>query len=142
MSIHMIKLVVGCEDLEHFAQIQRRDVLPYEGAMANPVWTRHRPKRADELLEHGSIYRVIKNRIQCRQKIVGFEETDHPVKGKMCLIMVEPEIIKTVSTPKRPFQGWRYLKPADAPADVGAFNLDEEEPPAEMVEDLKAAGLL
>lgn len=138
----MVKLVVGATDLDHFADWQRSSLVPYEGAMANMVWTRHRPKRSDELLDGGSIYRVVKNRIVCRQRIIGFEEAIDPIKGKMCLIMTEPVIIKTVSTPKRPFQGWRYLQPADAPQDIGEYNPNEEAPPEEMAEELAAAGLL
>lgn len=138
----MIKLVVGVDDLDQFAALQRRDLVPYEGAMANTVWTRHRPKRSDELIDAGSIYRVIKNRIQCRQKIIGFEEAEDPIKGKMCVIMCEPMIIKTVSTPKRPFQGWRYLKPSDIPKDIGEYDSAEDAPPEEMAEELIAAGLL
>lgn len=138
----MIKLTVGLHDLDQFADWQRSHLVPYEGAMANTVMTRNRPKRADELIDSGSIYRVIKNRIQCRQKIIGFEETIHPIKGKMTLIMTEPVIIKTVSTPKRPFQGWRYLKPNDAPKDVGEYAQGDDAPPEELAQELMAAGLL
>jgi len=138
----MIKLVVGMDDLDQFADWQRRNLMPYEGAMAHTVMTRHAPKRADELIDSGSIYRVIKNRIVCRQKIIGFEEIIHPMKGKMNLIMTEPVIIKTVSTPKRPFQGWRYLKLNDAPKDVGEYVQGDDAPPEEMAEELAAAGLL
>lgn len=142
MSIHLIKLVVGISDLHGFAEVQARDVVEYNGQPANRIWTRHKPKREEELIERGSVYRVIKNRIQCRQRILGFEYVQHPVKGKMCVIMVAPEIIRTVPTPKRPFQGWRYLKPEDAPADLGPFHANEERPPPEMEEDLAALGLL
>jgi len=45
MSIHMIKLVVGMDDLDQFADWQGRNLMPYEGAMANTVMTRHAPKR-------------------------------------------------------------------------------------------------
>jgi hypothetical protein len=31
---------------------------------------------------------------------------------------MEPRLILTQFQPKRPFQGWRYLKAADAPADL------------------------
>lgn len=138
----MIKLVVGVETLEDFAAIQERDRVDFHGQIANPVYTRHKPKRDQELIEDGSIYRVIKNRIVCRQKILGFEQVEHPVKGTMCLIMVEPTIYATVAQAKRPFQGWRYLKPEDAPRDTGIFDPYEEKPPEDMAEDLAEAGLL
>ena len=63
-------------------------------------------------------------------------------KGNMCMIMQSAEMIRTVSTPRRPFQGWRYLKSSDAPRDIGLYTGDEEVPPEEMAEDLRAAGLL
>ncbi len=143
MSTHIIKLVVGVEDLADYAARQAREVIDYHGRPAVPCWTRFMPKQADEILrEGGSIYRVIKNRIQCRHRILGFEMVETKEKGTMCMIMQDPTIIKTVSTPRRPFQGWRYLKPAEAPKDIGVYTGDEEEPPVEMAEGLRAAGLL
>lgn len=140
----MIKLVVGLRSMEEFASYQKRDRMLFEGQQANPVWTRHRPKRADELIESGSIYRVFDGRIRCRQKIIGFAEGEDPHKGKMCLIMVDPEIITTIAQPHRPFQGWRYLDPAKAPKDVGVYNESDDvsSPPLEMEAELREAGLL
>ena len=142
MGIHLIKLVVGLDNLDDFAEWQRKTRMEYEGRQANAIWTRHRPKRADELLNGGSAYRVMKNRILCRQRIIGFEEGHDPVKGKMCLIMVEPEIIQTLSKPKRPFQGWRYLKLEQAPRDKGVFLPGSDRPDPEMERELRSAGLL
>lgn len=143
MSVHLIKLVVGLPDLESFAAHRARTVVDYEGRPANTIWTRHRPKRSEELLDGGSAYRVIKNRIVCHQRIIGFEKAQDPVKGTMCLILVEPEIIQTVAEPKRPFQGWRYLKPSDVPKDIGVFDgAGDDMPPEEMAEALRDAGLL
>ena len=58
--------------------------------------------------------------------------------------MVEPTIIQTISTPKRPFQGWRYLEPAAAPRDRGVYLGDgqREEIPMDMEDELREAGLL
>lgn len=145
MSIHIIKLVVGADSLEHYAQIQARDAVDYDGQLAVPCWTRFAPKRADEILAgEGSIYRVIKNRIQCRHRILGFQMIETNSHGKRCLIMQDPEIIMTVSTPHRPFQGWRYFEDAKAPRDKGVYILGQEDeaPPAEMEDDLREAGLL
>ena len=145
MSLHMIKLVVGVDALEDFAAIQAREVIDYEGQPAVPCWTRFQPKRADEILRsQGSLYRVIKSRIQCRQRILGFEIVETKSHGTRCKIMQDPEIITTVSTPHRPFQGWRYFDDAKVPKDRGVFmpGLQEGKPPAEMEDDLRAAGLL
>ena len=148
-SIHLIKLVVGVKSLREFAENQPSWLVSYksemiQGGMANPVWTRYRPKRAEELLESGSsLYRVIKNQIVCRQTIIGFEQAEHPDKGTMCLIMTAPEIVRTVSTPRRPFQGWRYLQPDDAPDDVGVYDIDSEDNvDPEMEDELMKSGLI
>lgn len=143
-SNHIIKLVVGVTDLQEYYERQQHEVFDYHGTPAVPCWTRYKPKAADDILrEGGSIYRVIKNRIVCRHKILGFEmvETNH--KGKMCMIIQDAQIIETIHTPKRPFQGWRYLKPADVPADKGIYEGgDRSDLPADMEEDLRMAGLL
>ena len=60
-------------------------------------------------------------------------------------LLVAPALIATVWRPWRPFQGWRYLLPGDAPPDRDA--VAEEEPegapmPARMAAELRALGLL
>lgn len=138
-------MVVGVDDLDHFLEVQKSCVVDYNGQSANAVRTRYKPKRADEILETGgSLYRVIKNRIQCRQKILGFDSYESEEKGTQTLIMVEPEIIQTISKPKRPFQGWRYLEPAAAPRDRGIYlgGGERAEIEPEMEDELNAAGLL
>ncbi len=144
-SIHIVKLVVGVSDLQEFYNWQQREIFDYHGTPAAPCWTRYKPKSADEILEKGgSIYRVIKNRIQCRHKILGFEmvETDH--KGTMCMIVQDAQMIETVHMPKRAFQGWRYLKAGDIPADKGIYTGQDSggDIPPDMEEELKEAGLL
>ena len=37
---------------------------------------------------------------------------------KRCAIVMSTEVVRTAAAPRRPFQGWRYLKPEDAPQDV------------------------
>ncbi len=144
-SIHLIKLVVGVDDLDHFKALQIRETFDYHGQDAVPCWTRYKPKSADEILSKGgSIYRVIKNRIQCRHKILGFEmvETDH--KGTMCMIVQDAQMIEVAHTPRRAFQGWRYLKVDDVPADKGPYVYDGEDGgiPSDLAQELKEAGIL
>ena len=62
MTLHMIKLVVGVSDLDEFLQIQCDSVFDYNGVPANAVWTRYKAKRSEEILNGGSIYRVIRLR--------------------------------------------------------------------------------
>lgn len=141
----MIKLVVGIQDLDDFYYWQRDHVYDYDGVPANIVRTRFKAKQADEIVKTGgSLYRVIKNRILCRQKILGFEMMESKDKGTQCLIMCDTEIIQTYATPKRPFQGWRYLKPDQTPKDRGVYLGDgqREEIPPELEAELVESGLL
>jgi len=144
MAVHLIKLVVGVDDLDQFLEIQKNSIVDYNGEPANAVRTRYKPKREAEVLDGGSLYRVIKNKICCRQKILGFETIESSDKGTQTLIMVEPTIIQTISTPKRPFQGWRYFESAAVPRDRGVYLGDNqrEEIPEDMEKDLKEMGLL
>lgn len=101
------------------------------------------PKRAEEILKHeGSIYRVINNRICCRLRILGFDRVEVPGKGKMCMIMQNPEVIQTVSQPHRPFQGWRYFEGEKAPDDRGVFIPGQAPLDPQMEAELREAGLL
>lgn len=147
MHKHIIKLAVGVDNLEHFYQIQQAETVDYNGQPAVPCWTRYKPKSADEILDNdGSIYRVVKNRIVCRHKILGFEMVETAAHGTMCAIMQDAKMIETVAMPKRAFQGWRYLKESDVPPDKGIYSgglvtsADEIDP--QMLEELKEAGLL
>jgi len=144
MIVHMIKLIVGAQDLEQYAMWQESQRMDYEGQIAVPCFTRFMPKRADEILRSGgSLYRVHKSRIVCRSKILGFEMVETG-QGKKCMIMQSPEIMTVLNAPQRPFQGWRYFDEAKAPDDRGVYVIGEsqDEPPEEMSDDLREAGLL
>lgn len=140
----MIKLIVGINDLVEAAEWQSMNLVDFYGQRAFPVKTRHKPTREKEVLDGGSLYRVVKNRIQCRQRILGFERYEDPIKGRMTYIMLDPEMVETVKQPHRPFQGWRYFDPVKAPKDIGVFDpaAAPEEIPADMEDDLRASGLL
>lgn len=143
MPLHLIKLVVGLNSLKDFATWQQQEVMPYSGQKANIVRTRFKPKRAVEILEScGSIYRVIGGQIICRQRILGFETVENTARGTHCLILTHTDIIKTRPTPRRAFQGWRYLQDNDAPRDVGPYRHGENEPLHDMDIELMELGLL
>lgn len=149
MAVHIIKLIVGTQSLEEYAQWQEAQAMDYHGQIAVPCFTRFMPKRADEVLRSGgSLYRVMKSRIVCRSQILGFEMVEVQGRdgsiGKKCMIMQSPEIMMTVSAPQRPFQGWRYFDEAKAPADRGLFVMgeDNDAPPEDLAEGLAEAGLL
>lgn len=144
MTINLIKLAVGSESIETLHDWQSGRVFDYHGQSALPVYTRHKPLRDKELLKDGSIYWVINRRIQVRQKLLGFETDEDHEGRRFCLIIVDPQLVRTVAQPHRPFQGWRYFDPAKAPADRGVFNplQQDEAPPEEMEAELRAAGLI
>lgn len=140
---NIIKLVVGLADLREYYNHSQTMIFDYHGQEATPCWTRYKPKRGDEIIKSGgSIYRVIKNRIVCRHKILGFEIIENTAKGKMCMIVQDAQMIETVHMPKRAFQGWRYLKPSDVPADRGVYSGEDEGIPDDIALGLKEAGLL
>ena len=39
-----------------------------------------------------------------------------------------PKLVPVIPTPRRAFQGWRYLSPEDAPADLTAIEGAEDLP--------------
>ena len=110
-SLHMIKLVVGCDTID--------DLLQYRAAQAGPwiLTTRQTPKRAEELVAGGSIYRVFKGAILCRQRILDVSTVGDGQEAR-CRIRLDDTIHRTAPTPRRAFQGWRYLTSADAPPDL------------------------
>ena len=117
----MIKLCVGVENVEDLSewQVKRAKERAKKGKPAHPFHdTRMTPKRAEEMLAGGSIYWVIKNHIIVRQKLIGFEAVKDKEGKAMCRVHLDPELVRTKSRKKRPFQGWRYLEPGDAPPDI------------------------
>ena len=95
-----------------------------------PHTARMTPKRRAELLDGGSLYWVIKRVIQVRQRIVDLEEFDDSDGVRRCTIWLDPELVRTAPSPRRPFQGWRYLKAEDAPADLSVQTGGDDLPDA------------
>jgi hypothetical protein len=101
------------------------------------------PKRQDEVLDGGSLYWVIKGMIQVRQRIVGFRDGAKADGTRCCLIMLDHHLQMVRPAPRRAFQGWRYLDPADAPADLtGTGDGEFKDLPPKMRRELVELGLL
>ena len=133
--IHMVKLCVGADDVADLDAWQKRlmrsHALPFHQ-------TRMVPKRGDELAQGGSIYWVVKGLIQVRQRIVEVKQITDRGGRKACELVFDPVLVAVEPTPKRPFQGWRYLKDEDAPRDLKAGS-GTIEMPANLRADLREA---
>lgn len=138
MALNLIKLCVGIDSIE---QLRERIAWRVANEGAARHVTRMTPKRADELLDGGSLYWVIKRQVQARQTIMALE----PVVGedgiKRCAILLAPEVVATRFQPRRPFQGWRYLRGEDAPIDLPQGTSLDDMPP-QMRKELLELGLL
>jgi len=143
MTLHLLKTAAGLQDIDGLAARQAGNRLVHEGAKAVYAYTRYRPKRADDILESGgSIYWILKHRIQVRQKILGFEDRTEKDGFAWCMIVLDPALIRTVAAPRRAIQGWRYLEGAKAPKDRGVHTAGDEDLSPEMEAELKALGLV
>jgi hypothetical protein len=87
------------------------------------------PRRADELLDGGSLYWVIRGVLQARQSILRLDEVDRGDGIARCALVLQPKVIRTEARPRRPFQGWRYLAGADAPPDLSEGRTADGLPP-------------
>lgn len=123
MALHMIKLCVGVDSIEELSDWQRAVIVDQKQKGETPrIWhtTFQTPKRDAELLDGGSLYWVIKGAVQVRQQIVGLEPGEKSDGSKGCRILLDPQLVPVRPVPRRAFQGWRYLEPADAPSDITA----------------------
>ncbi len=119
--VNLVKLCVGIgnvEELQAWRDRGRRECASRGEVYRSIHITRMRPKRKDEILSGGSLYWVIRGVIQVRQKITGLEECIGADGIRRCMIVMDPELVRTTTSPRRPFQGWRYLEPGDSPPDL------------------------
>lgn len=143
--MNLIKLCVGADSVDDLrAWIDYRVAQRRANGLQREQFhtTRMFPKRADEIIGKGSLYWVIKGRVQCRQPVIDIRPFVDADGIKRCDIVLEPVTILTRHVPKRPFQGWRYLKPEDAPCDISSAGDTGEEMPSEMRSQLSDLGLL
>ncbi len=113
--LHLTKLAVGVRDIDHLRELQA------ERARTSPP-LRHRtrsfPRRHQEVIDGGSMYWVINGSLLVRQRIVDIIE-DRRDSGEACTgIVLHPKLVPLAGRPTKPFQGWRYLRPDEAPQDL------------------------
>ena len=138
--LHLAKLAVGIRDIAHLAEVQaeRQHTRPPLRHL-----TRNFPRRAEEVLDGGSLYWVIGGVMQVRQRILDIRE-DHWNDGTKCTALVlDPTLVALVPRLTRAFLGWRYLAAA-APPDRAATAAaqGEEALPPKLRRDLQGLGLL
>lgn len=141
--LNLIKLSVGPKDVAELRAIQARR-LKTDPPLRHQ--TRIMPKRADEILTGGgSIYWVVAGFVRVRQRLLDIREDRLGDGSACCALVLDPTLVPVEARPMKPFQGWRYLDPAAAPAD-----LRTDVAPAEGIEalpprlrrELQALGLL
>ena len=136
MPLNLVKLCVG-RDSPEALQAWRMKRLA-QGGRASIVHTRQTPKRAAELMDGGSLYWVFKGVILVRQPIQSVETIEENGQRR-CEITLEDRMIFTAPQPRRPFQGWRYLEPGEAPVDLPTDASGADMPQA-LAQELRALG--
>lgn len=144
MPLHLLKMSVGVDEVGELVRGQAARLARQRAASEAPRiqhLTRHRPQRAAEILDGGSIYWVIRGCIRVRQRIIAIERLAHQApEGKRCALVLDPALVRTEPQPRRPHQGWRYLADIDAPPDLdGAAAAGV---PPELAAELRTLGLL
>ena len=139
MTIHLVKLCVGADDISDLVNWQSQLQARYKRVFHT---TRMVPKRQADLLEGGSLYWVIKRQIRVRQQITDIEEFIDGQGIRLCHLHLNPELVHTRLQARRPFQGWRYLTLQDAPVDT-PHNIEvDDDMPEDMRSELTELGLL
>ena len=139
MSVHLLRPAVGIEDIDHFHEVIEARKQPGDPP-STYITTRNVPRRADELCDGGSVYWIIKGQIRARARVLRVERLEDDNGRAYCNIYLEAKLVLVEPHPRRAHQGWRYLKPEDAPPDLDAASAGDLSP--EMASDLKDLGLL
>jgi len=139
--LHIAKLAVGVRDIDHIRALQA-DRLRTHPPLRHR--TRNFPRRGQEVLAGGSLYWVIGGSMLARQRIVDIVEDKRDDDTPCASFILDPDVVPLIGRPTRPFQGWRYLSPEAAPADLdeAAMALGEEALPAVLRRELRALCLI
>ena len=145
MALHLIKLAVGCEsvkELQDWVRERMRQAKAQGLPRRHVHITRMTPKRNDELLGGGSLYWVIKGQVMARQRLLDLRTVTGADGISRCELVLGPEVIETLPQPKRPFQGWRYLKEEERPQDLSGLGESVAAMPEDLRRELAELGLL
>ena len=145
MPLHLIKLSVGTDsvaDLEDWIK-QKLKAQKKRGKKPERIHTtRMVPKRADELIDGGSIFWVIRGQIMCRERILDIRPFTDRDGIHRCRLVLDPKCVLVESRPRSAFQGWRYLEDKEAPRDLSRAAPGAARMPEQMRRELRELGLL
>lgn len=145
MALHLLKLCVGCDsvkDLEDWIREKLKRSKKRGSAREHIHTTRMVPKRAEELLDGGSLYWVVRGQIMCRQRLLAVRPfVDKDGVGR-CRLALEPKVVLVEQRPFRAFQGWRYLDAKSAPRDLDRAAPGAAAMPEHLRRELRELGLL
>jgi hypothetical protein len=145
MALNLIKLCVGCDSVKELEGWIRQRLKEKRKRGEKPEHvhrTRMAPKRADELIDGGSLYWVIRGEIACRQRIRDLRPFRDKDGVGRCGIVLEPKVVLVTPRPFRAFQGWRYLAAKDAPRDLDKTAPGAAAMPEKLRRELRELGLM
>jgi hypothetical protein len=145
LTVNLLKLCVGCDSVEDLVAWQAERARERRAAGEDPRpfhVTRMWPRRAEALLAGGSLYWVIRGRVLARQRILALEPRQGADGVERCLLRLDPIVVRTLPQPRRAFQGWRYLRPEDAPGDLAGLAEVPSSLPPGLVAELADIGVL
>jgi len=145
MALHLIKLCVGAESIQDLEDWIKKRLADKKRRSEKPEHihvTRMVPKRAEELLDGGSLYWVIRGQIMCREPLRAIRPyRDRDGIGR-CRLVLGPKVVPVEPRPYRAFQGWRYLEDKDAPRDLDRAAPGVKAMPEHLRRELRGLGLL
>ncbi len=130
MPLHMTKIAFGAKSWDDLASW-------FENRERFLMTTRYLPKRHEEMVG-GSLFWILNHALVARSPILGFPQA----KDGRWHIDLEPRLIRVHPLPKRPHQGWRYLKDEDAPRDLADGEEIGDVMPGHMAGKLQKLGLI
>jgi hypothetical protein len=142
MPLHLIKLCVGADSVQDLKDWIKQKAKGKRGKGEHVHTTRMVPKRADELLDGGSLYWVIRGQIACRERLLDVRPfVDREGVGR-CRLVLDGKVVLVEPRPYRAFQGWRYLEAKDAPRELDRAAPGARAMPEELRRELRELGLL
>jgi hypothetical protein len=145
MPLHLIKLCVGADsvkDLEDWIKRKSKQKNKRSAKREHIHTTRMVPKRAEELLDGGSLYWVIRGQIMCRERLLDIRPFVDREGVSRCRLVLDGKVVLVEPRPFRAFQGWRYLEAKGAPRDLDRVAPGAKKMPENLRRELRELGLL